>query len=75
MVLEKMLSLLGKFSLPMLPRKNAHRKFVLIVFVAFDIILDLLIFKLFIVISFKDVSRTCATFIIDFLVTVVNAFN
>ena len=44
-------------------------------FVAVDIILQLLIFKLFIVTGFRGVSRTPATSIMDLLVTLVNSIN
>ena len=45
------------------------------IFVASNIILPFFIFKLFIVTSFRGVSRTPAASIIDILVTVVNGSN
>ena len=45
------------------------------IFVAFNIILQFLIFKLFIVASFRGVSRTPVVSIMDLLVTVVNGSN
>ena len=45
------------------------------IFVAFNIILQFLIFKLFIVASFRGVSRTLVVSIIDLFVTVVNGSN
>ena len=53
-----------------LPGKLFHQ-----IFVAFNIILQFLIFKLFIVASFRGVSRTPVVSIIDLLVTVVNGSN
>ena len=53
-----------------LPGKLFHQ-----IFVAFNIILQFLIFKLFIVASFRGVSRTLVVSIIDLVVTVVNGSN
>ena len=46
-----------------------------LIFVAFNIILQFLIFKLFTVASFRGVSSTLVVSIIDLLVTVVNGSN
>ena len=45
------------------------------IFVALDIVLQLFIFKLAIVTSFRGVYRTSAISIINLLVTVVNGIN
>ena len=55
------------------PGKMPPRKIVSLDF--FNIILQFLIFKLFIVASFRGVSRTPVVSIIDLLVTVVNGSN
>ena len=58
-----------------LPRKLPLGKLFYQIFVAFNIILQFLIFKLFIVTSFRGVSRTPVVSMIDLLVTVVNGSN
>ena len=55
--------------------KLPPRKIVLLDFCSFNIILQFLIFKLFIVASFRGVSRTPVVSIINLLVTVVNSKN
>ena len=45
------------------------------IFVGVNFILRLFLLKLFIVTSFRGVSRTLATSIIDLLVTTVNGIN
>ena len=55
------------------PEKMPPRKIVSLDF--FNIILQFLIFKLFIVASFRGVSRTPVVSMIDLLVTVVNGSN
>ena len=57
------------------PGKLPPEKLFYYFFAAFDIILRLLLLKIFIVTSFRGVSRTPATSIIDLLVTVVNGIN
>ena len=44
-------------------------------FIAVDILLQLFIFKIFIVTSFESVSRTPTTSIMDLLVTLINGIN
>ena len=50
-------------------------KFFYYIFVAVDIILQLYIFKLFIVTSFRGVSKSPAASIMDFFVTLVYGIN
>ena len=57
------------------PENCPPGKLFLQIFVAFNIILQFLIFKLFIVASFRGVSRTPVVSMIDLLVTVVNGSN
>ena len=57
------------------PGQLPHEKLFYLIFVAFDIILRLSLSKLFIVTSFRGVSRNPSTSIIDFLVTVVNGIS
>ena len=56
-------------------RKMLPEKFFYYIFVAVDIILQLYIFKLFIVTSFRGVSKSPAASIMDFFVTLVYGIN
>ena len=57
------------------PEKFPTEKLFYYIFVSFGIILRLFLLKLFIVTSFRGVSRTPATSIIGLRVTVVNGIN
>ena len=65
-----------KYSPGKLPAgKISPEKLFFYIFVAFDTILKLFLLKLFIVTSFRSVSRTPATSVINLLVTVVKGIN